>query len=238
MLCLTPGRASPAQTQSALTRAEETFRTSRARYQKDRSNVEAAWQFAKACFLLAEFLSDKDQREEIANQGIEAARRADALDSSSAELHYYLALNLGQLARTKSLGALRLVHEMEREFKRAIEFNEKLEHGGPHRSLGLLYRDAPGWPTSIGSKTKARAELERATELFPNYPGNRLCLAESYVKWGEKNALQSEIEALKAILPRARKELAGASWSADWAEWDRRWEKLQKGLEKSAKRPR
>jgi hypothetical protein len=219
-------------------RAEEKFRTSRIRYLKETASVEAAWQFARACFDLAEFAVSDEQREEIANQGIEAARRANALYPDSAEAHYYLALNLGQLARTKTLGALKLVLQMEREFKTTIALNERLNHGGPHRSLGLLYRDAPGWPASIGSKAKARSQLERAAELFPNYPGNRLCLAESYVKWGERRALETEVETLKKAFPLAKKELTGEAWQTDWLEWEQRGEKVKKELEKLSRKSR
>ncbi len=235
LICIS---ATAAEAENPAKQAEEAFRTSRARYQKDRSDVQAAWQFARASFDLAEFVSDKEQRAEVANQGIEATRRALAQDPDSAESHYYLALNLGQLARTKNIGALKLVHEMEREFKAAIKLNGKLDYAGPHRSLGHLYRDAPGWPTSIGSKTKARAELERAVELFPDYPGNRMALAESYAKWGEKRSLQAELETLKETLPKARKELTGPMWSASWTEWDQRLEKLQRAQEKPGKRGR
>ncbi len=84
-----------------------------------------------------------------------AASRSRA-NPNSAPAHYYLAMNLGQLARTEFLGALKLVREMEREFKTAAELDAQFDFAGPERSLGLLYRDAPGWPVSIGSKRKAR----------------------------------------------------------------------------------
>ena len=65
-------------------------------------------------------------------------------------------MNLGQLARTELLGALKLVKEMEREFKTAADLDKQFDYAGPERCLGLLYRDAPGWPASIGSRRKAR----------------------------------------------------------------------------------
>ena len=213
---------------AAAMRAEKLFLTNRVRFQNDRSNVEAAWKFARACFDWAEVATSNEQREEIARQGIEAARRGIARYTDSAEAHYYLAMNLGQFAKTRGIGALKIVHEMEREFKTAIDLDEKLDYAGPHRSLGLLYRDAPGWPTSIGSKAKARAELERATQLFPEHPDNRLSLAEAYAKWGERRSLQSEMDTLKGLLPKARQQFTGEQWAANWADWDARWEKLQR----------
>ncbi len=85
----------------------------------------------------------------------------------------------GRRAGAPSLAAYRLVQEIEREFKKAAELDETYDHAGPARCLGLLYRDAPGWPLSIGSKRKAREWLERAAALAPDFPENQLNLAES-----------------------------------------------------------
>ena len=86
----------------------------------------------------------------------------------------------GQLARAEapSLAAYRLVRQMEREFKTAADLDKSFDYAGPERTLGLLYRDAPGWPVSIGSRRTAREYLELAAKLAPDYPGNHLNLVE------------------------------------------------------------
>src|SRR5947208_15493408 len=109
-----------------------------------------------ACFDWADLVESNSHRAEIAEQGISAARQALKLEPKMGAAHYYLGLNLGQLARTKKIGALKLVGEMEREFLAAIDLDPKFDFAGAHRSLGLLYLDAPGWPASIGNRTKAR----------------------------------------------------------------------------------
>ncbi len=76
-----------------------------------------------------------------------------------------------------------MVREMEREFKTADDLDEHFDYAGPERCLGLLYRDAPGWPISIGSRHKAREWLEQAVKLAPDYPENQLNLVESYWQW-------------------------------------------------------
>ena len=88
-------------------------------------------------------------------------------------------MNQGQLARTKLLGAIHLVDEMEVSFKTALALDPTYDFAGPDRCLGLLYRDAPGWPTSIGSRMKARRHLQAAADLRPNHLENRLALLES-----------------------------------------------------------
>ena len=153
-----------------------TSRQAQAHYRDAPDEATAAWQFARACFDLADLATNKTERASLAEQGIAACQQAIARESNSAPAHYYLGMNLGQLARTKGLSALKLVTQMQREFTRARDLEEQLDWAGPDRSLGLLYRDAPAIG-SIGSRSKAREHLKRAVELAPRYPENRLNLA-------------------------------------------------------------
>ena len=138
-------------------------------------------------------------------------------------------MNLGQLAQTRSLSALKLVEQMEREFKMAAELDEKLDYAGPQRNLGLLYRDAPAW-VSLGSRSKATKHLLRAAELAPDYPENRLNLVESYVKWNDLNRARRELKQLDELLPRARKQFTGTEWELSWADWAQRLDAVKKKL--------
>ena len=212
-------------------RSEHAFLTNRARFQIEKTNVLAAWQFGRACFDWAEFAKTNKEREAVAQEGIAACGRSLLLKPDLAAGHYYLALNLGQLARTKTLGALKIVLEMERELRAAIELDAMVDYAGPHRSLGLLYLEAPGWPTSIGSRSKARVHLEKAVELSSDYPENRLCLLEACLKWNDKKSIEREGKALKELLPRARKILADDAWQENWVDWDKRWSSVEKGVQ-------
>jgi tetratricopeptide (TPR) repeat protein len=193
-----------------------------------------AWQFARTCFDLADFATNNTERADIAQQGIDAARRAIADQPDSGPAHYYLGLNLGQLARTKSLGALRLVSQMEREFLEAIHLDEHFDYAGAERSLGLLYRDAPSI-ASIGSRSKARQHLQRAVQLAPEYPENRLNLIESDVKWNDRNAARHELTELEAVWPQAHKQFSGPAWAASWEDWESRMADSRKVLGESPK---
>ncbi|HTD65817.1 MAG TPA: hypothetical protein VK846_04710, partial [Candidatus Limnocylindria bacterium] len=156
-----------AETNSFAARSERAFTEAQTSVRRQPTNVVSLIQLARAAFDWAEFARNDDPREEIAQRGIEAARHVIELSPTNAAAHYWLGMNLGQLARTKTLGALKLVREMEDEFLRARSLDEHVDYAGPDRSLGMLYRDAPGWPTSIGSKKKAREALERAVRLHP-----------------------------------------------------------------------
>ena len=227
------GDAPAAETEFAA-RAERSFQEAQARYQEAANDATNAWQFGRACFELAEYATNHTQRASLAEKGIKLCRLAVVRETNSAPAHYYLGMNLGQLARTKGLGALRLVDQMEREFLRARALDEHIDCAGPDRHLGQLYHNAPVFG-SVGSRTRAREHLKRAVELAPVYPENRLDLVEAYMSWGERTSAHRELQALEANWAAARTNFVGESWAANWADWEPRLEKLRKKIEEPAK---
>lgn len=226
-------RSENATNASAL-RAEAAFHTHQQAYPASRTNAESAWQFARACFDWAEFATNDTQRAQLAQLGIKASRAVLAQNSNSLQGRYYLGMNLGQLARTKSLGALPLVDQMEVEFKIARTLDEKFDFAGPDRNLGLLYFEAPSIG-SIGSRSKARIHLQRAVELTPEFPENRLNLAEARVRWRDREGARREVDALEAGLTQAHASFTGDAWAAAWIDWERRLQKLRTQLQAAPK---
>lgn len=211
-------------------RAGESYLASRTNWLAAPTNVNRAWEFARATFDLAEFATNDTQRAQLAIEGIDATRKAIALDPASAGAHYYLAMNLGQMARTQLLGALRLVSEMEKHFKIAAELDSAFDYAGPDRNLGILYREAPGWPASIGSKSRSRHHLRRSVELSPTYPGNLLELVLAQIEWKELKEAGKTREKIAEILPAARDEFTGSAWEWSWDDWDRMWQSVTNRL--------
>ncbi len=204
-----------------LERARTEFRKTLTEHQTQPQNGEKSWQFARACFDLAEFATNKTERAQLAEQGIAACTSALLQHPDSAQTHYYLGMNLGQLARTRSLSALKLVDQMEQEFSRTRELDPKTDYAGPDRNLGLLYLDAPTIG-SIGSRAKAKKHLGQAVELAPDYPENRLCLIEAFLKWGDRSHAREQLNELEKAIPSARAQLTGSTWTASWLDWDAR----------------
>jgi len=236
-LCCFASSAQPSpsavQNESA-SRARHLYAEADVRFKKEPKDVEAAWQFGRACFDAAEFSTNSTERAEIAEQGIAACKQALTLNRDSAQAHYYLGMNIGELAQTRGLGALKLVDQMEHEFELARTLDEQLDYAGPDRNLGMLYRDAPAW-ISVGSKSKARKHLIRAVELAPKYPENRLNLAEGYVKWSDHVGVRREFKELEELWPNARTNLVGAAWSSSWMDWEQRLKQLRKKVDDSSK---
>jgi hypothetical protein len=180
-----------------------------------------AWQLGRASYDWAEFATNDDQRAAIARTGIAACQQLVALDPKSAPGHYYLGMNYGELAEAEapSMAAYRLIREIEHEFKTAADLDEHFDYAGPARCLGLLYRDAPGWPISIGSKHQAREYLEHALALEPRFPENCLNLVESQLGWRQQSETEAAWHHLKVIWPAAQTILTGRKWEPDWDDW-------------------
>jgi len=207
--------------------ADKAYNRALAQHEKDPANATVTCDFARTTFDLAEFATNSTERAALAEQGIAACRDVLKKDRDSAAAHYYLGMNLGQLARTKGLSALKIVDEMEKEFSIARELDEHLDYAGPDRNLGLLYRDAPS-VGSVGSRSKARKHLQRAAELAPNYPDNGLNVIETCLRWSDRNGARRELKSLEAALPDARSKLTGPAWAASWKDWDERLAKVKK----------
>lgn len=209
------------------------FLNARTNWARQPDSVSNAWVLARAAFDLAEFATNNTQRAQLAVEGIDAARSALRLDAQCGAAHYHLAMNLGQLARTQLLGALKLVGEMEEHFTLAAKLDPLIDHAGPDRNLGILYREAPGWPASIGSRHKARQHLKKAAELAPGFPANQLELLKSHLKWKETAAAEKLAQQIETALPRARQEFTGAEWELWWTEWTPLWKELREEVGKA-----
>lgn len=224
--------ASPASLNAdRASRARAALEQARSLYESGSNHVEASWQFARACFDTASVTSKNAERAAIAEQGIAASREALKQATNVAAVHYYLGMDLGQLADTKrNLAGLRIVKEMEREFEAARNLDEKFDNAGPDRNLGLLYEQAPAI-ISIGSRSKARLHLRQAVELAPAYPENGLNLIEGYLKWGDYSDARHELDAMQKSWSESQKQFNSDTWTASWSDWEKRLAKAREKLE-------
>lgn len=181
--------------------------------------TELSWRFARAAFDWADAQKRDRDRARIAQLGIDACDRVLATNTTTGEVAYYRALNLGQVARTRTIGALRMVPQIEAAFILALKIDPTVDFAGPDRGLGLLYFEAPGWPTSIGNRAKARRHLLDAVTLAPDYPGNRLALAEALLDWDEPESARTQMEALDLAWPSLRRRFSTPGYEPDWRVW-------------------
>jgi hypothetical protein len=210
--------------------AEAAYKAAQDAYARKSSSPQAAVDLARTAFDYADIAPNDVIREQVANHGIATARAAIAAHTNCVGAHYYLALDIGQLARTKMWGALKLLTEMERELKYVIQHDPKYDYAGGHRTIGVLYSEAPGWPTSVGDRKKARYHLEKAVEIAPEYPENHICYMEALVKWKEWKALTDELADYQTAVAKAKEKFTGADWAYDWYDWSQREKLIQQRI--------
>ena len=180
-----------------------------------RDDYNPQWQAAQALAFLAENVSQPAARKDAAKRGIVLARHARELKPDGVEGHYWYALNVGLLADVDRTYGLDAVNEMQAALKRAIELDERYDFGGPLCVLGLLHLRTPAPPVSIGSPRKGLRLLQRAVDLFPDYPENYLYLAEALRDTGRPDEARKAIDRVLQAPPLPDQQFESAKWKQD-----------------------
>lgn len=121
-------------------------------------------------------------------QGLEKAEMAREAAPDDPQLVLLWVANSGELAGVqKNLSSLITIPKIEKELKRLTETSPDIQFAAPFRALGYIYLRAPRF-FSLGSISKAESHLAEASKRFPNWPENKMAMAEFYLvkeKWKE-----------------------------------------------------
>jgi tetratricopeptide (TPR) repeat protein len=135
------------------------------------------------------------ERERFFDRGRGYGHEAITLNPRALYGNYWFASNLGMLGLCRGIMAsLRSIDPYRKSMSIVLDVNERFFFGGPHRGLGRLYHQAPGWPISVGNKAKAADHFERAVEIAPDFIHNRLLLVELYLDVGKKSQAREHLE--------------------------------------------
>jgi tetratricopeptide (TPR) repeat protein len=189
-------------------------------------DYDALWRAARACAWLAEDFTDKKTRDQFAYHGVQYAKAATALEPRRVEGHYYLGINTGLSATTKTFTAYNMVPVVRDEAKAAAKADENFDHAGPLRLLGGVYSKAPSWPASIGDNSEGQKYLSRAVKVAPEYPENHLLYGD---------ALAADEQLNEAL--REYKQVVDAPSRPEYAHRLERWKRdAQTALQKLGRR--
>lgn len=180
-----------------------------------RDDYDAQWQAAQALAFLAENETRPESRKNAAKRGIVLSRHGRELNPDRVECLYWYAINVGLLADVDRAYGLDAVGEMETALKRAGEIDERYDFAGPLRVLGILYLRTPAPPVSIGSARKGLRSLQRATELFPDYPENFLYLAEALRDNDRVSEARQMLAKVLEAKPWPDREWESSQWKTD-----------------------
>ncbi|MGE4558078.1 MAG: hypothetical protein AB7D07_14815 [Desulfovibrionaceae bacterium] len=138
---------------------------------------------AAGCFArLAEAEPDAGRGLAWAKKGQRLARDGAEQYPANATAHYLAAYLTGLAAEREPVQGLSLVPIIQEQARVAAELSPSLDNGGPHRILGELLLQAPGFPVSIGDPFAAVEHFREAVRLAPDHVDNRLGWAESLLE--------------------------------------------------------
>jgi tetratricopeptide (TPR) repeat protein len=158
----------------------------------DRTDFEAAWKLARACYWLGGHVQAGERRAQY-ERGIEAGKRAVDINEARPEGHFWLAANMGTLAESFGLRAgLRYRGAVKRELERVLAIDASYGEGLADRALGRWYLRVPG--LFGGSKKKSIEHLQRALTYDSGAAATHLYLAETYLAMDRREEAAAELQ--------------------------------------------
>jgi tetratricopeptide (TPR) repeat protein len=216
------GQADLTATPDALyARREETGMAARAaeawaaRLAATPGDFEAAWKLSRARYYIGTNGAVGGRRPAL-DAGMEAARKAIALQPSKPEGHFWLAANMGALAESFGMSqGLKYRKPIKAELEEVLRLDAGYESGSADRALGRWYYKVPG--LFGGSNEKSEAHLRKSLTYDPQSTASWFFLAETLEAMGRKSDARA---ALQKVLD--------APLNPQWAPEDRAWKALAK----------
>ena len=163
---------------------------------------------------LAGHEGDPAARDSAALEAVQAGQLCAQAAPADTACSYWLAVALGVQARERRSTGHDALPRMVALLEQAAADRPAMEHAGPDRVLALVLLRAPGWPTGPGDPDRALEHARRAVVLAPEYPPNRMCLAEALAAVEEREGSREAL-ASAAELAREWKE-AGHPDAEEW----------------------
>jgi tetratricopeptide (TPR) repeat protein len=155
-------------------------------------NVDAAWKLARVDYWLGGHAPESERRKFLEN-GIEAARRAVALQPNRPEGHFWLAADMGTLAESFGLRqGLKYRKAIKEELETTLRLDPAFMEGSADRALGRYYFKVPG--LFGGSNKEAEAHLRASLKYNPNSTASHFFLAEVLLDSGRKEEGRAELQ--------------------------------------------
>lgn len=162
---------------------------------REPSNYEAWWRLARLRYYLVDHEKDQSKKSKLLQAGVDAARKAVALDDKRVEAHFWFAANEGEYADLKgALQSLNLVKTIRKEFEAALAINPAYENGAIYSALGQIDLNLPR--LLGGNERRGIERLEQGLKVGPNNADLAVTLAEVYGKKGRKDEARKLLESV------------------------------------------
>jgi len=155
---------------------------------------------AKYYHFLGKHATNKREKEDAFQKGIEAGKQATISQPDRPEGHFWLAANHILYGQEKGIfKSLSMIKPARQELEAAIRIDPAFENGSAYAVLGKLDSELP---RLFGGNLKRGIEyLEKALKLAPSSSLVKLFLAESYLSAGRKQEAKRLLEEILTMAP-------------------------------------
>jgi tetratricopeptide (TPR) repeat protein len=158
----------------------------------DARDFDAAWKLARADYWLGGHGSDAERRTYLEN-GIDAGRKATAIQPNRPEGHFWTAANMGALAESFGLRqGLKYRKPIKEELETVLRLDPPFMDGSADRALGRWYFKVPG--LFGGDRKLFEAHLRKSLTYNPNSTASHFFLAEGLLDDGRKAEARAELQ--------------------------------------------
>ena len=154
---------------------------------------------ARVCLALGDGV--KDNSRAWYEQGEQAAEKAVSLQESSADAHFLLAANRGNVVNLLPFWKVSptIVEDLEKHLLRALALDPR--HARANHMMGMLLYRTPG-PLRLllaGKRDQVESYLLRSVESDPNFAEARLDLAQFYQETGQPGQARIQAQTILAL---------------------------------------
>ena len=170
-----------------------------ARLKADPSNFEAAWKLARAMYWLGGHDIESGRRAQL-ERGVEAGRKAAALEPKRPEGYFWMAADMGELAESFGLRqGLKYRGDIKDALETVLRLDPAYQKGSADRALGRWYFRVPS--LFGGSNKKSEDHLRKSLTYDPNSPASHYFLAETLFDMNRDNEAREELRKTIAAPP-------------------------------------
>jgi tetratricopeptide (TPR) repeat protein len=184
------------------------------------SSFDAAWKLARAGYWLGGHAPESERRAFL-EKGIEAGRKAIALQPNRPEGHFWMAASMGALAESYGLRqGIKYRTPVRQALETVLRLDPSWQQGSADRALGRWYFRVPR--LFGGSHKEAEAHFRASLTYNPNSAASHFFLAELYLDDGRKDEARSELQ-----------KVIDAPIEPEWAPEDREFKQKAAALLKN-----
>jgi len=159
---------------------------------RDPKSFGAAWKIARADYWLGGHAPEQERRGFLEN-GIEAGKKAIAMEPNRPEGHFWMAANMGALAESYGLRqGLKYRKPIKEALETVLKIDPGFQAGSPDRALGRWYFKVPG--LFGGGNKQAEEHLRKALTYDPDSTVSHFFLAEVLLDEDRKDEARAELQ--------------------------------------------